>query len=202
MSRMSSLKDKFRSTSSSNPSKPQMSTPLRRNCSAGDLLNRTPSSGSTNSTPSSKHKTNLMSFLEHFSRSGGAPSSSPPPLTSPGDVLPQDPGRLEGILNYHLSQLDRIKRELADHNETIEQLSYTLTDIQGQDDMRHSTEKLRSRIQGVRNARNLLARYVAFHLQEIERIVALKCTMAGTKEMPNIFKHLPTDFEWNEMFSQ
>lgn len=115
----------------------------------------------------------------------GAPAPATPP-PSPRDILPVDGMKLEGILNYHLSQLDRIKRELREHNTTIEQLDYTLADLATHPEMQYTTERLVARIQGVRNARNLLAKFVVFHLQEIERIMLLKCSLKDSKKIPDM----------------
>lgn len=102
------------------------------------------------------------------------------PSLGPVDTLPDDQVKLDGILNYHLSQLDRIQREVKGHNATLEQLHYTLTDMKGQEGKKHTAERLYWRIQGVRNCRNLLAGFVVFHLQEIDRISDLKQSTGGS----------------------
>ncbi|KAF3491446.1 uncharacterized protein GIQ15_00963 [Arthroderma uncinatum] len=105
-----------------------------------------------------------------------SPPSSPP---SPRDELPRDFVALDGLLNYHLGQLDRIKREIKEHNTTLDQLSYTLSDMSTRPEVQYAAMYMNWRLQGVRNARNLLAKFVAFHLQEIDRVSALKQEMGG-----------------------
>jgi hypothetical protein len=244
---MNSLWEVFRPTSSSSQTSKMRPPSLlhHRTSVAGGFTVKPDTDGSWHS----KHKFNPMSFLDLFST--GATVSSAPPL-SPRDPLPGDSIKLEGILNYHLSQLDRIKRELREHNTTIEQLAYTLADLATHPEMKYTAGRLVARIQGVRNARNLLAKFVAFHLQEIERIMSLKRSFEDSNKMPNMwvvflvtsyflfpeiivfvlsdmgtfptvfipsdlitlrspfdlltenyrFKQLPTDVEWNAMFSQ
>ncbi|KAM5439624.1 hypothetical protein MferCBS31731_004380 [Microsporum ferrugineum] len=103
------------------------------------------------------------------------PSCAPP---SPRDELPKDFVALDGLLNYHLSQLDRIKKEIREHNTTLDQLAYTLANMSAPE-VQCAAMYMNWRLQGVRNARNLLAKFVAFHLQEIDRISALKLEMGG-----------------------
>ncbi|KAK2841605.1 hypothetical protein FQN49_006090 [Arthroderma sp. PD_2] len=114
----------------------------------------------------------------------GSHSPTPPPRSpasppSPRDDLPRDFVALDGLLNYHLSQLDRIKREIRDHNTTLDQLAYTLADMSTRPEVQYAAMYMNWRLQGVRNARNLLAKFVAFHLQEIDRVSALKQDMGG-----------------------
>ncbi|KAG5203942.1 hypothetical protein GTR04_7329 [Trichophyton interdigitale] len=125
------------------------------------------------------------------------PSSAPP---SPRDELPKDFVALDGLLNYHLSQLDRIKNEIKEHNTTLDQLSYTLANMSTRPEVQCAAMYMNWRFQGVRNARNLLAKFVAFHLQEIDRISALKLEMGGN-DVLEICRNLPSSREWNDMFS-
>ncbi|EFQ98278.1 hypothetical protein MGYG_01311 [Nannizzia gypsea CBS 118893] len=124
--------------------------------------------------------------------------SNPPP--SPRDELPKDFVALDGLLNYHLSQLDRIKSEIKEHNTTLDQLGYTLANMSTRPEVQYAAMYMNWRLQGVRNARNLLAKFVAFHLQEIDRISALKLEMGGN-DVLEICRNLPSSREWNDMFS-
>ena len=153
---------------------------LRRRASLADGFIIKPN---TDGNWNSRHKLNPMSFVDLFSTGTPVP---PIPPRSPRDPLPNDSTKLEGILNYHLSQLGRIKRELREHNTTIEQLAYTLADLTAHPEMQYTAGRLVARIQGVRNARNLLAKFVAFHLQEIERIMLLKRSFRDSKKIPNV----------------
>ncbi|KAK2746630.1 hypothetical protein FQN57_002974 [Myotisia sp. PD_48] len=123
-------------------------------------------------------------FLELPRREGSRSTPPPQPSTSstpssPRDPLPEDNAELDGVLNYHLGQLDRIKREIVQYNTTLEQLNYTITDMVNHPAIQHAATQLHDRLQGVRNARNLLAKFVVFHLQEIDRISSVKISMGG-----------------------
>lgn len=90
--------------------------------------------------------------------------------TSTRDPLPTDPTNLEGLQNFHIGQLERIKREVEFHNESIAQMEYTWNDAVQYSDLRNVAECLNARIQGLRNTRNRLAKFVLFHLHELDRI--------------------------------
>lgn len=109
-------------------------------------------------------------------------SPPPSPTYELKDPLPNDAGSLDGLLNYHLSQLGRIKNEVINYNTTIEQLEYTYCDIM------NTTSKITShmlwaRIQAARLARDNLCSFAMFHVEEIDRIVQHKTTMMGSPEI-------------------
>lgn len=81
-------------------------------------------------------------------------------------------------MNYHLSQVDRLKLELAYHNETIELLSCT----NPPEGMECVAKKLLERIQGAKDMRNLLAHSMTFHVSEVWRIFKLRHEIAGTPD--------------------
>ncbi|OJD13283.1 hypothetical protein AJ78_06243 [Emergomyces pasteurianus Ep9510] len=120
------------------------------------------------------------------------------PALSGIDRLPDDQVKLDGIVNYHLSQLDRLHLELAWHNEAIELLSRT----NPPKDMRCLAEKLLERIRRAKDARNLLEPFMKFHVHEVWRILKLKQKVAGNdeKDYPAIPRSLPTDQELRSMF--
>ncbi|PGH23310.1 hypothetical protein AJ80_02562 [Polytolypa hystricis UAMH7299] len=169
------------SAGSSRQSKPSFTT--------GNTLS--PKNPSTTTEPK-------LSFFESLSRFFFPPPPPPPP--EPRDALPEDSSKLDGILNYHFSQLDKIMSEVHERNSQIERLSYTYNSIRNEAHMHVTSEKLRMRIQGVRNARNLLARHVAFHLGEIDRTACKKQSLGGLRDVPDIFRHLPSEKEWTAMF--
>lgn len=94
----------------------------------------------------------------------------PTPPTSTRDPLPTDFTKLEGLQNFHVGQLERIKREVEFHNDSIGQMEYTFNDALQHSELRNVAECLNARIQGLRNTRNRLAKFVLFHLHELERI--------------------------------
>ncbi|KAI5296566.1 hypothetical protein KEM52_000014 [Ascosphaera acerosa] len=99
------------------------------------------------------------------------------------DALPNDAGPLDGLLNYHLGQLGRLKQEVATYNATIEQLDYTYRDMIGYPTATHTAQMLWARIQAERAARDSLFSFAMFHVEEIERIVRHKACLAGAPEL-------------------
>jgi hypothetical protein len=104
----------------------------------------------------------------------------------PLDPLPRNNALLDGLANYHLGQLDRLKRELKHDNRHIDQLSVTYADLCRRGDMKGTADMLKHRIRLAMNSRNLLSRFVAFHLQELERILELKGELGLGKPVPNL----------------
>ncbi|KAI5289285.1 hypothetical protein KEM54_004123 [Ascosphaera aggregata] len=130
-----------------------------------------------------------------------SPSPPPSPAYEAKDSLPGDSTALDGLLNYHLSQLGRIKREVVGYNTTIEQLEYTYCDMVQHTASSFTAKMLWSRIQAERTARNNLCSFAMFHVDEIERIVQHKASVACSPEIvTNIYKQMPTYHEWNELF--
>lgn len=109
--------------------------------------------------------------------SHGKTNEEPPsgPSLNALDPLPDDQVKLEGIVNYHLSQVGRLKLEVDHYNSTIELLSCT-TPPEG---MECVARKLHERIRGVMDARKQLGEFMSFHVREIYRILKLKQEMTG-----------------------
>lgn len=171
---------------------------LRRRATAADLVprNLSPTTQAafnaasreemvqSTSTKKEKRKGNAFSFKDLFRwQSVDHPPSSD---QLPKDTLPHDSAALDGLVNFHLGQLERIKRELKHYNRTSDQLTVTYAGMCERSEMPGTTEQLKQRIQGVLNARNLLSRFVMFHLQELERILSLKTELGKGRTVPNL----------------
>ncbi|KKZ60668.1 hypothetical protein EMCG_04652 [[Emmonsia] crescens] len=179
---------KFRSVSSSSSNQldePQNSNRLTKRFSPGNLstfdLSRSSSTttaaaaaAATTTTTTTTTAANI-SASSHSKGNGTHPSN---PASNAVDLLPDDLTKLNGTVNYHLSQVDRLKLELAYHNETIELLSCT----NPPEGMECVAKKLLERIQGAKDARNLLAHFMTFHVSEVWRIFKLKHEIAGTPD--------------------
>ncbi|EAS32466.3 uncharacterized protein CIMG_03490 [Coccidioides immitis RS] len=176
------------------PSRERLPSPVRRRASNANLLgapvNRDDSAGSRGS----RRRTSQL-LGEIFS---AAELEAPGLLDSPRDDLPYDRLKLEGLVNYHVGQLERLKREIQGHNETIGQLACTLRSMRHKDHLVHAAGCLNARIQGVKNTRNRLAKFVMFHLQEMERIEEFGRPLGFR---PGRFRELPTFGGWNRLFA-
>lgn len=90
------------------------------------------------------------------------------------DELPANPAKLDGFINYHLGELDRLRRELEYYTELLSQLSYTLGDISRREGMQVSTQRMQKRMQDIMNFRTSLGKIVGYHRFELERVAELK----------------------------
>ncbi|WEW54993.1 hypothetical protein PRK78_000420 [Emydomyces testavorans] len=182
MQRMSSFMQGLRRISGSSlPSKEESPSPIDRRASSADH-----SSSVLNRDNTSMNSSRRMSQYILKDVLSAAESESPSLLTSPRDILPNDSSQLEGLLNYHVGQLERIKREVDMHNETIGQLTYTYYDMRQHSHLVHAAGCLYARIQGLRNARNRLAKFVLFHLRELERIDEAKGSLEKHRRASNM----------------
>lgn len=93
------------------------------------------------------------------------------------DELPTNPAKLDGVINYHLGELDRLKRELEYHTELLTQLSYTLGDISRREWMQVSTRRMQKRMHDILAFRTSLGKIVGYHRFELERVAELKRMM-------------------------
>lgn len=93
------------------------------------------------------------------------------------DELPTSPAKLDGVINFHLGELDRLKRELEYHTELLTQLSYTLGDISRREWMQVSTLRMQKRMQDILAFRTSLGKIVGYHRFELERVAELKRMM-------------------------
>ena len=117
---------------------------------------------------------------------GWEPTLGRPPRHLPMDHLPSDMAALDGLINHHLAQVESLKRELKHYNRKADQFYLTYLDMVQRAEFPGTTEMLKQRIQGLRNARNLLARFVQFHLQELERVIKVKQELGSGRPVPNV----------------
>ncbi|KAK2761235.1 hypothetical protein FQN54_001757 [Arachnomyces sp. PD_36] len=120
------------------------------------------------------------------------------------DEIPSDPARLDGFINYHLSELERLKREVEHHNVILTQLSYTLADVARREGMEVSTQRMQKHMQDIVTFRTSLGKTIGYHRFELERVAEFKKSMGGINnikaKIPEALINLPNDFEWRELF--
>ena len=128
---------------------------------------------------------------------------------NPKDPLPTTKSGLEIRLNYHLSELDRLKRQVKTCNAMIEEDFNRLHDIQTRLEAREGKmdDAIRMLIEGfetsVRN-RDRWGRFVDYHRAEIERIGVRNLEirrMAGEESPASVVGQIGTnDGEWVRLF--
>lgn len=124
------------------------------------------------------------------------------------DELPDTREGLEARLNYHLSELDLLRKLVKERNREIEQTSSRLhTHQQLREDVeRCSLEKLEELRDNIRQQRNGFARFVDYHRGEIRRISQRREDLdisqgirPATREM---YKAFEKEAEWVQLFSE
>lgn len=107
----------------------------------------------------------------------------------PKDPLPRNPTKLDEICNYHLAQLDRIQQELIQLNHNIDSLRVMFQSVcedETMDAYDGTRFLLEERVTNAIVSRNSLAKFVAFHLQEVERILVRKAELGYPNSIPNL----------------
>lgn len=124
------------------------------------------------------------------------------------DELPDTREGLEARLNYHLSELDLLRKLVKERNREIEQTSSRLHTHQRlrEDVERCSLEKLEELRDNIRQQRNGFARFVDYHRGEIRRISQRREDLdisqgirPATREM---YKAFEKEAEWVKLFSE
>jgi len=112
----------------------------------------------------------LVSSLRKVSTSGSQKSDGASKQLPP-DELPHTREGLEARLNYHLGELDRLRKLVQQRNDEIKEMSYRLQIHQRlREEVPRSLQKLKELLDNVRQQRNSYAHFVDHHRSEIRRI--------------------------------
>lgn len=147
----------------------------------------------------------LVSSLRKVSTSNSQKSDASPnqPLL---DELPHSREGLEARLNYHLGELDRVRKLVLQRNEEIKETSYRLhTHQRLREEVPQALKKLKELLDSVRQQRNSYAHFVDYHRGEIRRIGKRREELdlsqgiqPATREM---YKAFEREEEWVQLFS-
>ncbi|KAK5051894.1 hypothetical protein LTR84_002697 [Exophiala bonariae] len=141
-----------------------------------------------------------------LSASQKSPTSENPPQLE--DELPDTREGLEARLNYHLGELDLIRKMVRERNREIEQTSSRLyTHQRLRDDVqRCSLKKLDELSDSIRQQRNGLAQFVDYHRGEIRRIgqrrEELDISQGIQPTTKELYKTFDKQAEWVQLFSE
>jgi hypothetical protein len=142
------------------------------------------------STPTSQHSDHSLLANEPFP-----------------DELPYNKVGLDARLNYHLAELDRIRKLVIARNEDVKELSFHAhtTASRQQEEMPRAVAKAFELVEDVRQSRNGLIRYVDFHQRQIRRIARRREEIdirAGQQPTTSqMYKDLEREEEWMDLFS-
>jgi hypothetical protein len=123
------------------------------------------------------------------------------------DELPFDKVGLDARLNYHLAELDRLRKLVMTRNEDIRELSFHAhtTENRHREGMPRAVSKAFELVEEVRQSRNNMIRYVDFQQRQIRRIARRREEIdirAGQQPATSqMYKDLEKEAEWMELFS-
>ncbi|KAI9852948.1 MAG: Serine--tRNA ligase, mitochondrial [Thelocarpon superellum] len=128
---------------------------------ASSFLSRTPSASSQ------KSKQSLPS-APSTPRIGSTRTLTPPP-----DPTPSDPGAIEGLLNFHLSQLDTISLRMQWLNEQMDRDNIVLVRLQRDIGRDREAKYMEDRVQALWECKRAFSRNVTWHRHESSRLSGL-----------------------------
>ncbi|KAI9801523.1 MAG: hypothetical protein M1833_002755 [Piccolia ochrophora] len=132
------------------------------------------------------------------------PPQAPPPapprpilrnVTPPPDPTPMVKAELEGLLNFHLSQLGTMTHRLEWLNEQIDRDGIVLTRLQSEEGKKKEAKYMNDRIHVLWVAKKGLGKNVTWHREEIKRLTAL----LSQGRSPEMATKLPQEIEWADM---
>lgn len=126
----------------------------------------------------------------------------------PEDSLPDTKKELEIRLNYHLAELDMLRKTIAAANDTIRQHAdrYLILQTRSTNDMRCAMQVQEDLIAQARNNRDSWLSFVTFHRRQLERIKFRRFQIeeqVGVKAtLPQVYETLWGDDDWARLFMQ
>lgn len=172
--------------------------------SMSDLPQRTPSNGSE--TASIRKR--LSSLITGTDKAPKTPTRTSSAATEVhDDPLPDTKQELEIRLNYHLSELDVLKRTIHSANEAIREQHdrHVIFQTRAMNNMAIASEKQEQMIEQSRANRDSYAYFVAFHRRQLERIkhkrVAIEESAGLLPTLPEVYTQLWGDEDWGRLFA-
>jgi len=150
----------------------------------------------------------LSSFLPggpaiHKSNSGKSQTS----IEIQDDPLPDTKKELEIRLNYHLSELDLLKRTIQAANDVIRQHQerFVILQTRSTEDMKFAMQKQERMIVITKKNRNSYVEFVAFHRRQLERIkhkrIEIEVDAGLEPTLPEVYKQIWGEEEWGRLFA-
>lgn len=148
----------------------------------------------------------LVSTMKKVARSDSKKSDSSVERQEPLDNLPDTRVGLEARLNYHLSELDHIRRSVVARNQEIRDFSSRAAyQHRLRSDVPASIRKLDEAINTLRVQRNGFLPFVEYHQNEVRRITQRRKELDDSQGLECIVLQMYTGFlreaEWLQLFS-
>lgn len=182
--------------------------------SMSELPQRTPSDGSETASIR-KRFSSLITGADKIQKTtsripqGSNEVSSPVqvPYSNFEDPLPDTKKELEIRLNYHLSELDLLKKTIQTANDVIHQHSerYIIFKTRAMDDMKVASKIQKQMVEQARSNRDSYVHFVAFHRRQLERIkhkrIEIEESAGLEPSLPEVYQQLWGDEDWNKLFA-
>ncbi|ERF74534.1 hypothetical protein GJ744_012448 [Endocarpon pusillum] len=126
-----------------------------------------------------------------------------------GEMLPDDRRKLDALMNYHLGELDRLKKFVVRLNDDKEQHEVRLASAKHRADdvgMMASVVYAAELVRDVTKMRDSYLRYVVFHKEELEmigkKVVEMKKRSGEKATTPEVVTNMLSRwYEWEILFS-
>lgn len=185
-------------------------THQRNLSSMSDIPQRTPSDGSETASIR-KRFSSLITGADKLQRTASRVSQgsveSPTPAPAFEDPLPDTKKELEIRLNYHLSELDLLKKTIETANDVIHQHSerYIIFKTRAMNDMKVTAKVQKQMVEQARCNRDSYVQFVSFHRRQLERIkhkrIEIEESAGLEPTLPEVYTQLWGDEEWNKLFA-
>lgn len=150
----------------------------------------------------------LSSLISGADKIQKTPTKGPQEIAEVSDdPLPGTKQELEIRLNYHLSELDILKKTINSANDVIRQHDerYIIFQTRAMRDMEVATKKQEEMIEQARMNRDSFVHFVAFHRKQLERIkhkrIQIEETAGLRPTLPEVYKQMWGDEEWARLFA-
>jgi len=170
-----------------------------------DVPQRTPSDGSDGSIRkrfSSIFIGSGQGDKLHKTDSGRSTNS----VDIPEDPLPDTKKELEVRLNYHLAELDMLKKTIGAANDVIRQHFERYQILQGRSNagMRYAMMKQEQMVEQARTNRDSYVSFVSYHRRQLEMIkrkrIDIEVSAGLEPTLPEVYKSMWGDDEWGQLF--
>ncbi len=169
------LRTKSSSTAPPSPQRPRTMEYLQRRASS--LILRTPASNITN------QKSRLSSLSSSTATNNSRPVTPRLAVDMPLDPTPSNPAALEGLLNYHLSQLSTLSPRLVWLDEQVDRDLIVLDRLQREEGRAREATSFQERVDVQYACRKSLSRLSKWHQAESDRIKALLVERGGKAKL-------------------
>ena len=129
-----------------------------------------------------------------------------PSLEIEEDPLPDTKQELEARLNFHLAELDQLKRTITAATDTIREHAgrYEILQARTSSSMRHCMHMQEAMVVQAKANRDSWCQFVRFHRRQIERIknrrIEIEMNAGLEPTLPQVYKQMWTDDDWARLF--